>query len=178
MNEDELRARLRDQVSELPGNAHRNAEVRRRIGVVRRRRAAAVALALVLIALAGAALINRLPGRPDALPTGFTSISDPIAFSGPVNLDPDTTLAMRSRRHLIRVRCENPGTLLLRDYSVIPGATATVECSRPVADGYEGARIIDPASSGGFAFQTAQGFRLEPSSAGRWVLAVLIATAD
>src|SRR5215207_7689880 len=70
MNEDDLRSLLTEQVDDLPHNGRRVADVRHRIAVIRRRRAAGVALALVLIALAGAALIDRLPGRPDALPTG------------------------------------------------------------------------------------------------------------
>ena len=69
MIEDELRSLLSARSDEIRDNTTRVADVRSRIGDIRRRRTAAATLVLVLIVAAGV-LFTRLPGKPETLPAG------------------------------------------------------------------------------------------------------------
>jgi hypothetical protein len=135
------------------------AEVRSRVGAIRRRRTAGAALALVLLAAAGLTLA-RLPGKPATLPAGvpagpyFDDAGTPrsvagyrgasyFPFSGP------TTWSLPVRPFVERIvvvaRCAERGDLTLADLTG-PGSTPTLSCRVPVGDHYEGALLLDPGA--------------------------------
>lgn len=160
MIEDELRALLTDRAGELPDNPTRVTEVRSRVRRTRRRRTAGAALSLVLLALAGFGL-TRLPGSPDALPTGvppgpwftengrvapipgYSPIFFPRELSGPA--DNFVQVGAGDFRYLVVVRCQRAGELTMRN--LVNGRTVEVDCSRRVGDHFEGAAVINPAEA-------------------------------
>ena len=192
MIENELRALFADRVGDLSTNGRRTAEVRARIKAARRRRATGAALAVVLVALAGA-LLTRLPGRPDALPTGvppgpwFTTDGVPAVpgYTAPDIRDvtgPTEHVLVPAPvrlRYLLLVRCERPGTFVLRNLGPA-GATAEVDCSYRAGDRFEGVTALDPAAADRlFSPSGADSLnvRYEPGSPGTWTVAVLWSTA-
>lgn len=195
MIEDELRALLGDRAGGLPDNPARVADVRSRIGGMRRRRAAGTALALVLLAIAGLVL-TRLPGRPDALPTGvppgpwFQESGFPdvpgyaIADTGLRGLGGPTERLLLTTgvplRYLVAVRCAEPGTLVVRN--VGPGGDRLpVDCDRRARDRYEGIAVVEPDRAERlFAPVSADrccNVEFVPGSAGRWDVGLLVALA-
>lgn len=194
MIEDELRALLTDRAGEVPDNPARVAEVRSRVRRTKRRRTTGTALGLVLLALAGFGL-TRLPGSPDALPTGvppgpwFTQNGklEPIPGWNPDDLvvrltGPERRFAPvavnRPLRRLVLVRCTEPGPLDVRNLA--PGGPGLrVECSRPAGDRFEGAAVVEPEVAVRLWALTPGPENVEyvPGSTGEWQLAVLDAIA-
>jgi hypothetical protein len=187
--EDELRATLTERVGELPTNPDRVTAVRSRIRTTRRRRTAGTALGLVLLAVAGFGA-TRPPGSPDSLPTaasyfrptgqlvvpGYTEVEifelrrqeDLLLLTGPGPFD-----------MAVVVRCEEPGTLLVRNLAP-GGPSITVDCRDRQGDHFEGVAKIS-AEGGDHLFarlpDLAANLRLAPGSTGAWTAAVLRANA-
>jgi hypothetical protein len=181
--DDDLRALLADRAGTVVPNARRGTEVRARIRTTRRRRTAGAALVLVLLAIAGLVL-TRLPGRPDALPTGvpkgpwFSPDGTPAipgfrvasrqggvppaqgGASGP--FDGVLPLNQYSLQTVVVARCERAGVLVL---DVQPGPYQ-LNCDRPVRGGFEGIVQVEPGPGN---------VRFEPDGQpGRWDIAVLV----
>lgn len=194
MIEDELRALLTDRAGELPDNPTRVTEVRSRVRTTRRRRTAGAALSLVLLALAGFGL-TRLPGSPDALPTGvppgpwFTENGRVAPIPGYTYADmvqltgPDQRFSLSSGqplRRLVVVRCAERGTLDMRNLGP-GGPTLRVDCSRPAGDAFEGAAILEPDAVERLWAQVSgpsiENIGYVPSSAGQWFVVFLDAIA-
>ena len=190
MIENELRVLLTDRTGDLPPNARRVAEVRRRITVVRRRRGGAAALAIALVVLAGAVL-TRLPGRPDALPVGgptgvpagpyFPDGVLPATFedyqgtdfrelAGPTEIF--TLFGVRNDHQVVVAACERAGDLVVRNRTT--DAEVVLPCRTPVGTHFEGAVRVDrPQGEVLFAQGEPANVALRPGSPGRWTFGVL-----
>lgn len=194
MIEDELRSLLTERAGGVPGNPTRSAEVRSRIGAVRRHRVAGAALGLVLLALVSL-LVLRLPGSNESLPpavpappyfdavgrpavVGYSWLVGPRDLTGP--LDDLGINGPGEFRALVVARCEQRGTLTVRNSA---GPTAAVACTRRVGDHFEGITALTPSQLGDILEQHpprdlypgGYNVRYEPGSAGSWVVAILTA---
>ena len=195
MIEEELRSLLTERADAVPDNPIRSAEVRSRIGVLRRRRVAGAAFGLVLVVLAGL-LVIRFPGSNESLPPGvpappyFDDIGRPAVpgyeFHSPWELDGphEDLLTLPARdgfRSLIVARCERSGSVLVRN---LAGPRFEVDCARRVGDGFEGATQLTPEQTQALAvsgppalYPSGFNVAMEPRSQGRWLVAVLLANA-
>ena len=191
MIEDELRTLLAARAEEVSDDAGRVSEIRTRIGMIRRRRAAATMLALVLVVAAGV-LFTRLPGQPESLPVGvpagpyFDQLGRPAVPGYNTDLmrqiDGDSTAfypVSNNRipvRRLVVVRCQQEGTMVLRNGD---GPSRSVDCSHPVGDRFEGAVLLEPDEAVRLFAQTSavENVSFEPSTPGQWDVGVLVAIA-
>lgn len=184
MIEDELRSLLASRADEVVDTPSRVAQVHRRIGGIRRRRAVGTALALVLI-VAGGVLFTRLPGRPVTLPAGvpagpyFGDDGSPAPVRGYYGGRYDTVLpnAVWSSlepglRTVVVARCDRPGDLTLRSQ---PEQRTPVEqrlrCRVPVGDHFEGALPLDPGLNDAGLFSVTT----DAPSSGTWKAGLLVA---
>ena len=194
MIEDELHSLLAARADAVPANLHRAAEVRARISGIRRRRAAGAGFALVLIALAGL-LLTRLPGRPDALPTGVPpgpwyvgqpfglavvpgwATVDTIEVDGPVDwFDPISNAPFG---YLVVLRCERPGSVVVRNLNR-GGPSIVVPCDRRQGGHLEGVARIEPDDAQRLLAQVpdaATNVRFEPDGTGATLVTLMRARA-
>jgi len=183
--ENELRELLSDRAGDLPDNAGRVRDVHSRISGIRRRRTAGATLALVLVVAAGV-LLTRLPGTPDALPTGAPTgpyFADDTT-SHPVKgyrggqyfaFDGDATWSVIPSAGVVVARCEHAGDLRLRNVSG-SGPELRLSCRVPVGDHWEGALPLDPNQVGVLLAAAPAGgnVAVRPSSLGSWTVGLLV----
>lgn len=186
MIENDLRALLADRLAGLPDNPTRVADVRSRVRRTKRRRTAGAALSLVLLALAGLGL-TRLPGRPEALPTGAPAgpyfaadgtIGPVPGYAGrlPFSFREDAVWGAGAPapglRRVVVARCSSPADLTLRNRSG-GGPELTLRCRVPVSGHYEGALPIEPDLAGQLFAEAGANVEVGPSSPGDWTVGVL-----
>jgi hypothetical protein len=182
--EDELRSLLTERAGEVTDdNAARVAQVHDRIGGIRRRRTVATTLALVLVVAAGL-LLTRLPGKPDALPTGAPAgpyfgadgrATAPgfrgeqyFTFTG----DATWSVLARNLPVVVVARCDRRGDLSLRNVSA-PAVRRQLSCRVPAGDHYEGALPLTADEAQKLLAGSGANVSVRPSSGGDWTVAVL-----
>jgi hypothetical protein len=191
--EEELRSLLTERAEAVPDNPTRSAEVRSRIGTLRRRRVAGVAAGLVLVALASL-LVIRFPGSNESLPPGVPAppyfddlgrvrqlpgfqpevVGRPLDGPTPVM---HYSAANRFHEVLLLAWCERPGDLTVRNPT--SGSTEVVRCRIPVGGHHEGALLLPPERArplGESGRDQVENIVVEPGSAGRWYFGIAEAT--
>jgi hypothetical protein len=179
--EEELRSLLTERAEAVPDNPTRSAEVRSRIGTLRRLRVAGVAAGLVLVALASL-LVIRFPGANESLPPGvpsppyFNDFGRPVVPGYSIELVPMELTGPYDRlvragpgdfRYLVVMRCERPSGLTFRN--LVNDRSIEVDCSQPVGDHFEGAAAIDSAAARPLLEEgpEASNVRFEPGAPGQ-----------
>jgi hypothetical protein len=188
MMEDRLRTMLAERAEAAPDNPARVGQVRSRVRAVRRWRAAGAAAAVAAVVAGGVAL-TRLPGAPEAAPTGspwfgadgvprvpgYVLLDQRSTEGGPVTMR--LTLQPVPLTVAVVARCSRPGSLDVR--AATGGWVYRLDCGVRARGGYEGLLTLGPGETGRIlAVDPADAdIRFEPRAGGRWTVGLMLAAA-